>query len=130
MANKFWRLIGHYDAETQAFSACAGALQTSPYTPDIDGRLVGIRVIPGGEAATSLIRGVQIRLTSTTFVPNTIHAFVESNGLQTVPYVPAKELDYQCDQPVKAGVPITVEGRNDVATGVTVAVFIMGLFEA
>lgn len=125
---KFWRLLGHYDAETQAYSACAGALQTSPYTPDIDAHLIGIRCIPVGEAATSLIRGVQVRLTSTTFTPNTIHAFAAGNGLQTVPQTPEVVTDFECDQPVKAGVPITVEGRNDVATAVTVSVYILGLF--
>lgn len=127
---KFWRLLGHYDAETQAFSACAGALQTSPYTPDVDAKLVGLRVIPVGEAATSLIRGIQFRLTCTTFNPNTIHAFGVGQGLQTVPETPPVVLDYEVDQLVKAGVPITVEAKNDVATAVTVSAYVMGLFVA
>lgn len=129
MAGKYWRLLAHYDAETQAYSAAAGAMQTSPYTPDASGRLIGLRVIPGGEAATSLIRGVQFRLTCTTFNPNTIHAFGEGAGLQTVPMVPAPVLDYEVDQPVQAGVPITIEGRNETATAVTCSCFLMGLFQ-
>lgn len=125
---KYWRLLGHYDAETQAFSACAGALQTSPYTPDMSGKLIGLRAIPVGEAATSLIRGIQWRLTCTTFNPNTIHAFVTGNGIQTAGMVTVVPLDYEVDQPVQAGVPITVEARNDVATAVTVSCYLMGLF--
>lgn len=127
---KYWRLMAHYDAETQAFSAAAGALASSPYTPDENARLKGLRVIMGGEAASSLIRGVQLRLSCTTFKPNTIHVFGESNGLQTVPYVQAPHIDYEVDQPVQAGVPITIEGKNDVATAVTCAVFLLGLFES
>jgi hypothetical protein len=126
---KYWRLVGHYDGETQAFSACAGSLQTSPYTPDETARLVGLRAIPSGEAATSLVRGVQFRLTCTTFTPNTIHAMVVSNGIQTAPLVPSPSLDYEVNQPVVAGVPVTIEAKNDVATAVTVAVFLMGCFD-
>ena len=125
---KYWRLLAHYDAETQTYSAAAGALQTSPYTPDETAKLVGLRVIPVGEAASSLIRGVQFRLTSTTFKPNTIHAFGSGNGLQTVPQVSELIQDYEVDQPVVAGVPITIEGRNDVATAVTVSCYLMGMF--
>ena len=126
--SKYWRLLGHYDAETQAFSACAGALQTSPFTPDMSGKLVGLRVIPVGEAATSLIRGIQFRLSCTTFNPNTIHAFGASNGVQTAPNVTPQVFDYEVDQPVTAGVPITVEAKNDVATAVTVSCYLMGCF--
>lgn len=128
--SRYWRLLGHYDAETQAYSACAGALQTSPYTPDADGVLKGLRVIVVGEAATSLIRGVQWRLSCAMWKPNTCHAFGAGAGLQTVPMVQPAASDYDVDQPVKAGVPITVEARCDVATAVTVSCYLMGLFEA
>jgi len=127
---KYWRLLGHYDAETQTYSQCAGGLQTSPYTPDETAKLKGLRVIPVGEAATSLIKGVQFRLTCTTFKPNTIHAFGAGQGLETVPQTPPGIYDYEVDQNVVAGVPITVEARNDVATAVTNATYILGLFES
>jgi len=127
---KYWRLLAHYDAETQAYSACAGALQTSPYTPDESAKLIGLRVIMGGEAATSLIRGVQFRLTCTTFKPNTIHAFGEDTGIQTALHPQPPTYDYEVNQPVVAGVPITIEAKNDVATAVTVAVFLLGCFES
>jgi len=127
---KYWRLMGHYDAETQAFSAVAGALKAGDYNPPEDARLKGIRVISGGEAATSLIRGIHFRLTSTSFRPNSIEVFVEGNGLQTVPQVPAPPIDYEVDQEVRSGVAISIEGRNELATAVTVSAFVLGMFES
>lgn len=129
---KFWRLIGHYNGESQTFEALSGTFQTSPYVPDISGRLVGLRVLIGGEAATSLVEGVQFRLTSTTFNPNTIHLAAMGNGLRTVPTsgMQGTPVDYEVDQPVQAGVPITIEGRHNVATAVTAQAFVLGLFEA
>lgn len=128
---KYWRLIGHYNGESQTYEALAGAFQTSPYTPDEDARLRGIRVLVGGEAATSLVEGIQVRLTCTTFKPNTIHVNAMGNGLRTAPATPqGVPVDYEVDQPVKSGVPITLEARHNVATAVTAQAFIMGLFES
>lgn len=129
--SKYWRLIGHYNGESQNYEAMAGSFQTSPYTPDADGRLRGLRVLLGGEAATSLVEGVQFRLSCTTFTPNTIHLAAMGNGLRTVPTAGQQgaPVDYEVDQPVKAGTPITVEARHNVATAVTCQAFIMGLFE-
>lgn len=127
---KYWRLIGHYDAETQTFSECAGALQTSPYTPDEDARLIGLRAIVSRTAAATLTDGIQFRLTCTTFKPNTIHAGCLGSGLQTAPAFPAPAIDWGVDQPVKAGVPITVEGRCDTASFVTTNVELYGCFQS
>lgn len=127
---KYWRLLGHYDAETATYSACVGAFQTSPYTPDEDARLVGLRTIVGRTAATTLTDEFQFRLTCTTFKPNTIHVMGVGSGLQTAPAFPAPVVDYQVDQPVKAGVPITVEGRCGNASAVTNAIYLMGLFQS
>jgi len=127
--SKAWRLMGHYNAETQAYSACAGVLQTSPYTPDFSGRLIGVRTQVSGEAATSLVEHVQIRMTCNTFKPNAIEFYGQGAGLQTVPAFPQNPNDFAVEQAVQAGVPITVEARNDVATAVTNSTFIYGLFE-
>lgn len=126
---RYWRLIGHYDAETATYSACAGAMQTSPYTPDSDGTLVGLRSIVGRTAATTLTDHVQFRLTCTTFNPNTIHAAAQGTGLQTAPAQAAPVIDFEVNQPVKAGVPITVEGRCANASAVTNDLFLYGLFD-
>jgi hypothetical protein len=127
---KYWRLIGHYNGEAQTYEALAGTFQTSPYTPDEDATLVGMRIIPGGEAATSLVEGVQLRLTCTTFKPNTLHVACVGNGLATAPAMKASALDYEVNQPVKAGVPITIEGRHAVATAVTANLLLMGCFQS
>lgn len=129
---KYWRLIGHYNGESQTYEALAGTFQASPYTPDENARLIGLRVFIGGEAATSLVEGVQFRLTSTTFKPNTIHVGAMGNGLRTVPTSGAQgaPVDFPVNQPVQAGVPITIEGRHNVATAVTAQAFIFGEFES
>jgi len=127
-----WRLIGHYDAETTTYSACAGTLQTSPYTPDFSGRLIAIRSLVMGGAATSLVQHIQYRLTCTTFNPNTIHVGGQGAGLQTAPAVSMGPIiDWPVDQPVASGVPITVEARNNAGaeTPVTVNAALYGLFE-
>ena len=127
---RYWRVIGHYNAETQAYSACAGTFQTSPFTPDIGGRLVAVRLTEGQEAATSLTCDIQIRLSCALWKPNTMDVVLNGSGLRTVPVASQGHLDYQVDQPVQAGVPITVEGRNATGTGVTVSVIVLGCFDA
>lgn len=127
---KYYRLLGEYDAETTTFSGCAGAAQASPYTPDEDARLTGLRIIPSRTAASTLTDHVQFRLTCTTFKPNTIHAGVSGSGLQTAPAFQPKEIDFDVDQPVKAGVPITVEGRCILANQVTNDILVYGRFES
>lgn len=127
---KYWRVIGHYNGEAQTFEALAGTFQASPYTPDEDANLKGIRLIQGDEAATSLVENYMIRLTCTTFKPNTIHVGGNGRGLGTAPAFPVPPIDYEVNQPVKAGVPITLEGRHAVATAVTANVLVMGMFES
>lgn len=127
---KYWRVIGHYNGESQTYEALAGTFQTSPYTPDEDARLIGIRVVPGGEAATSLVEQFQIRMTCTTFKPNTIHVGGSGVGLRTVPCSSIQTYDWEVDQPVKSGVPITIEGRHAVATAVTANIVVYGLFSS
>lgn len=127
---KWWRLIGEYNAETTTFSACAGNV-TSPYTPDKSGRLTGLRVIPNGGVATSLINHVEFRLSCTSFEPNVLEVGGQGNGLQTVPATPQGVYDFDIDQPVEAGVPITVEARNLTDdTPVTVMVELYARFES
>lgn len=126
---RLWRLLGHYDAETTTYSACAGALQASPYTPDFSGRLVGLRTIAGRQAATSLTNQVQVRLTCTTFRPNAIECQAQGSGLATAPARQVPPIDWSVDQPVQSGVPIHVEARCEGDTHVTNSVQIWGCFE-
>lgn len=127
---KYWRTIGHYNGEATTFEALAGTFQASPYTPDEKCRLKGIRVTANGEAATSLMEGMQFRLSCTAWKPNVMTIAGMGNGLATVPKVPAPVLDYEVDQPCEPGVPVTIEGRHAVATAVTCNVILSGLFES
>lgn len=128
---KYWRLMGQYDAESTTYTAFAVSGMASPYTPDEDARLTGLRVVPNRSAATSLVNHLQFRLTCTTFRPNSIECGGQGTGLQTAPAVMSAPMDWDVDQPVKAGVPITLEGRNNTAdTPVTVSAMLYGRFES
>lgn len=127
---KYQRLIAELTGEATTWEAAAGAGQTSPYTPDEDARLKGLRLMVGRTAATTLTGQVQVRLSCTTFKPNTIHVGAVGSGLQTAPAFPAPIYDFEVDQPVKAGVPITIESRCLVANDVTNDIMVFGFFES
>lgn len=128
---KYWRMIGHYNGESQTYEALAGAFQASGFSPPMKGRLKGIRIIVGGEAATSLIEGIEFRLSCPLWTPNVMEIAAMGNGLRTVPATGENiPVDYEVDQPVEPGNPITIEGRHNVATAVTCQAFLMGLFES
>ena len=126
--NLFWRLIGEMVETATTYGAVAGAAAPSPYVPDVDAQLIGIRVITSRQTASSLTNAQQIRITCTTFNPNTIHVGTTGTGLQTAPAFAEGPIDFQVSQPVKAGVPITIEGRNTYANAVTPDTLIFGLF--
>src|ERR1035437_550196 len=129
MSKRFWRLMGEMVETGTAYAPVAGAAAPSPYTPDISASLVGIRVVTSRQTASSLTNDYQIRLNSTTFTPNVIHVVASGCGLQTAPATNVNELDYEINQPVMAGVPITIEGRNTYANAVTPDNLILGMFE-
>jgi hypothetical protein len=125
---EYWDLMGRYNAETQAFSAFVG-VPNSPYTPRTDGTLIGIRVIVGGEAATSLTEGVRIRLTCSIWTPNQMEVAVSGNGIRTAPAGPLAVFDFSVAQPVRSSQPITLEGMCVEATCVTNSVYVIGKFK-
>lgn len=124
-----WRLMGHYNAETSTYSACVGTAQPSPFTPDFNGRLVGLRTQASASAATSLAEHTQFRITCNTFNPNSIECYTQGNGLQTVPANTLLPIDFTVDQVVRAGVPIAVEGRCTDGTPVTNEQYVYGCFD-
>lgn len=125
-----WRLLGQYDAETTTYSAFAVAGMASPFTPDFNGVLVGLRAVPNRSAATSLLNHVGFKLTCASWRPNVIEVGCQGTGLQTVPASEMNPMDWAVQQPVTAGVPVTLEGRNITAdTPVTVSALLYGCFE-
>jgi len=126
---KYWVVLGEYDAETTTYSELAGGAGISPYTPKESGRLVGLRVEVGGDAATTLTELVQFKLTCATFKPNSIEVVGAGGGLRTAPFIQPAPRDFAVDQPVQAGVPIVIEARNVTAdTPVTNSVLLIGCF--
>jgi hypothetical protein len=128
MMGKYWKLLAEYDSETAAYTAAAGANAVSPYTPTENAKLIGLRVIASAVAATTLTEHVQFKLTCSTFKPNSIEVGGQGIGLATAPRVFAEPIDWSIDQPVQAGVPITIEGRCTVGTDVTNTVYLWGEF--
>lgn len=126
---KFWRLLGEMVETATTYGAVAGAAAPSPYVPDIDAKLIGIRVITSRQTASILTNAIQIRLSCALWSPNTLHACATGPGLATAPASETYPTDYEVDQPCKAGVPITVEGRNTYANAVTPDNLILGLFQ-
>lgn len=126
---RYWKLMGLYNSETTAYTAFAGVAAPSPYNPDENSRLVGLRTISSSDAATTLCNHVQIKLTHSKFKPNSIEIGAEGNGLQTAP-ARRTIIDWQVDQEVQGGLSITMEGRNVTAdTPVGVSVLLYGLFQ-
>jgi len=122
--------MGSYNAESTTYTAVADTIAPSPYNPDFNGRLIGLRVIIGGDAATTLTELVQFKLTCTAWNPNAIEAVGIGNGLRTAPAGAQREVDHVVDQPIKSGVGITIEARNVTAdTPVGVRALIVGLFQ-
>lgn len=125
-------LLAEYDAETTTFSACAGALSgaSSPYTPTKDGTIKRLRCIIADKDAATLINHVEFRLKSSLFGGVDVEVGVSGNGLQTVPATPEPSEEWVVDLPVKAGVPIVIEGRNITSdTPVTVSVLLYATIE-
>lgn len=126
-------MLGEYDGEATSYAAVLGTVSgaKSPYTPSEDARLIGLRMSESTVAVTTVLTGVQFKLTCSTFKPNSIEVGIVGVGLKTAPQAQNKDLDWVVDQSVKAGVPITIEGRCIGAyTAVTVEVFLWGLFQS
>lgn len=124
------RLMGEYDAEANSYSAFAGGGGSSPWTPDFNGRLIGLRMIFSREAATTKTNGVAFRLTCAAWTPNTIEVVGDGGGLQTAPALYPGSFDYKVDQPIISGTPVVMEGKCPGAeTCVTNEVYLVGIFE-
>lgn len=124
---QYWMLMGRYNAETQTYSDFAGT-PNSPFTPSVNGTLIGLRVIVGGEAATTLTEGVKIKVKCTLWNPNELEIAVSGNGLRTAPAFGPIQYDFPVNLPVDTMHPITLQGVCVEATAVTVSVYLEGQF--
>lgn len=114
---KLTTLIGRYDAETKTFTAAAiakvaGTAGQSAYKMEVSGRLIGLRCMEGGGAATTLQNHIQWKLTNTSWKPNSIEVGIDCRGLLTAPASQPVLVDWPADQPVIKGEDIEIEARN------------------
>lgn len=97
------------------------------FTPTKTARLIGIEVIVGGTAATSLMEAGYIKMTCPTFGGVDCYTPFNGAGLRTVPaaYIP-KQVNV-VDLPVQAGTPVKGFIYWNV-TAVTPEIFVYGIF--
>jgi len=127
-------IMGRYDGEDTSWTALVGAGYTSPFTPKANGRLRKLSIVQAAGAATSLIDAVVFKLTCAKFKPiNSLEIGYYGGGVQTNANHKMNQgiaAEWEVDQEVIAGVPITIEAKNISAqTAVTVDVLLIGTFE-
>lgn len=130
MAKVYWDLICEYVGEDTTLTDVTGGAEASPYSPSANGRLIGLRVITGRQAVTSLINHVNFELTCTAWTPNALRVGATGTGLQTAPAFQAEPVDYVVDQPVNTGTQIKIKAMCIGDTAVTNSTFLYGKFEA
>lgn len=104
------------------------AVSSGAYTPVIDGKLVGLKLVMAGDAVTSEIYHLSVKLTEPSWGRDVIVAGAGA-GILTAPAAPIENSMYDCDMPVKASQKITIQAIWSI-TAVTPHVTLMGLFEA
>jgi hypothetical protein len=102
----------------------------SPYTPLVDGRLIQVKLMVAGDAVTTLIEGVMVRLTSPSFGTLPVHIVVSGNNLRTAPTTNIPIGVQNVDLPVNTGSRIVVEILHITGgTPVTPQIVVIGVFE-
>ena len=119
----------HTGVGTAGFVGADGTPGT-PYTPLTSGRLLQVKVNVNGDAVTSLIENVTVKLTSATFGAVPLYVVVNGAGIRTAPAFPLRTGIQNCDLDVATGVPITIEIMHVTgATPVTPQIQVIGVFE-
>ena len=118
-----WEEIATFTGVGTTYAACTG----SPYTPNVNGRLRAIKLAASGQAATSLLEGLDVKITAPGWgVDLTVGA--GGGGLRTAPAVPVAVAEFEVDLPVKTGVALTIQAKWNV-TAVTPNVSVFAAFE-
>lgn len=98
------------------------------FVPSLSANLVGVEVIAGGIAATSLIENGYIKMTHGAWGAREMFAPFQGIGLETVPRTNKQLNQSTCNLPVKEGVPIKGYYYYNV-TPVTPEITVFGIFE-
>ena len=103
----------------------------SPYTPLMDGWLVQVKVGVSGDAVTSLIENVTVKLACAGLWAVPLYVTVEGANIRTAPASPIPKGIQNCSLPVNSGKPIVVEVLHVTgATPVTPRIQVIGVFES
>ncbi len=103
---------------------------TGNYIPLKDGRILKVVIFIHATAATSLVEGVRIELTSTDWVPNTSKYAATGNGLRTAPAFHQPAYEWVTDQVIKKNTPIAGQYVLNTGTPVTNNLAVFGVFQA
>jgi len=119
----WWDQLGVSVVTGTTYTAITG----SPYTPQANGRIRKLVIVFASDAATSLIERTDFRLKCKTF--GGVDCIISGcdTGLRTAPATQHKIVEFDVDLPVQAGVPITIEAKNNV-TAVTPNIALLGMF--
>ena len=98
------------------------------FTPSLNAILVGIEIIVGGVAATSLIENGYFKLVHSAWGGRDLYCPFNAGGLRTAPAYPTPPFITPCNLPVKAGVPVKGFIYNNVLP-VTPEFTVFGIFE-
>ena len=102
---------------------------TGTYAARLNGRLIGVRIIWAGEAATSLFEYVRVELLCTLWNPNLLKFGLAGAGIRTAPAQPIVPADFPVDQPVQTQQPISGQYiYADAATPITCNLRVIGTF--
>lgn len=119
----------HTGVGTVAFVAADG-VPGSPYTPLVSGRLLQVKVNVTGDAVTSLIENVTVKITSASFGTLPVYVAVAGANIRTASAFPLAIGIQNCDLDVRTGVPIVIEIMHVTgATPVTPRIQVIGVFE-
>ena len=109
----------------------ADGIPGSPYKPLTSGRLIQVKVNVAGDAVTSLIENVTVKLECAGLWAVPLYVSVVGGGLRTAPAIPIGPGIQNCDLKVVAGKDITIQVMHVTgATPVTPRIQVIGVFEA
>jgi hypothetical protein len=101
----------------------------SPYTPKGTGILRAVKLVLAGDAATSLIENVTVKMSCQAWGVDLVISGA-GGGVRTAPAVPIPPVVQECALPVSAANPIQIQVKHYTgATPVTPRIQVLGAFE-
>jgi hypothetical protein len=117
--------IATYIGAAKTYTAMTG----SPYSPQVNGRLVQLKLHLYGSAVTALIEGMEVKVSCPLWGIDTV-IMAQGAGIRTAPAFPIATAVQNVDLQIRVGSQITCEARNVTAdTPVTVECTLIGVFE-